>query len=535
MTICTFDKAQYLLHEPIRIRIARAERPLEVKVFCLEQEVPCHVTETPNGIEITQLPLGAYGITISTETWTWEGAFDIVEDHREVTRYGFLADFSPADVDTDDVAWMKDLHLNAVQFYDWMYRHDQLLPPTKQYDDPLGRPMDLQAVKDKIDACKEYGIRPFAYGAIYAATENTYKEHPQWAMYTMDGQPMTFAGWLYYMNVAEQNGWSDHIVEEYRKAVKLGFSGIHMDTYGFPKKVWDCNGQPVELSNDFAKLIDRADAAVREEDNANGVIFNAVNNWPMEAVARSNQDAVYIEVWPPHDTYYDLYTLIREARICSGKNVVLAAYMKPFQNSAPANAENALLLTWATICASGGTQLVFGEKMSLLMDSYYVNYASVSDSFYSAVQKNCDFLVRYAALLYNDDGTDITRTASGGINEDICFHSEQCSFSADGRADTVWTIIRETNQRTTIHLINLCGNDNLWDTAKNTPQDTGTIQIQLRLDRPVKGFYGASPDWASLQAVELDYTFKATDQGRIYTVNIPSVQYWTAIWVQLEG
>lgn len=59
------------------------------------------------------------------------------------------------------------------------------------------------------------------------------------------------------------------------------------------------------------------------EDPEGGVIFNAVNNWPMEAVAQTGQDAVYIEVWPPNDRYRDLYTLIAQARRCSGKPVVL--------------------------------------------------------------------------------------------------------------------------------------------------------------------------------------------------------------------
>ena len=53
----------------------------------------------------------------------------MVSDRRTEIRYGFLSDFSSGDGDRLDVEWMRDLHLNAVQFYDWMYRHDRLLPP----------------------------------------------------------------------------------------------------------------------------------------------------------------------------------------------------------------------------------------------------------------------------------------------------------------------------------------------------------------------------------------------------------------------
>ena len=83
-----------------------------------------------------------------------------------------------------------------------------------------------------------------------------------------------------------------------------------------------------------------------------GVIFNAVNNWPTETVAAAAQDAVYIEVWPPHDTYFDLYRLIREARLLSHRNVILAAYLKAFQGEDMDAAERSFRLAWAVISLS---------------------------------------------------------------------------------------------------------------------------------------------------------------------------------------
>lgn len=533
--ICSFNKAQYLLGEAVRIEMPLNASLVSAKVYRLETEVGCVTGVEKETLVITGLPVGGYGIHVKTDKGVWEGAFDIVTDHRAVTRYGFLADFSSDDAGIRDVQWLRDLHINAVQFYDWMYRHDRLLPPSQKYKDPLGRQMDLGVILEKVATCKDLGIRPIAYGAVYAATEDSFAQHPEWGLYTMDGKPMTFANWLYYMNISEGSGWAAHILAEYQKAIRLGFSGIHMDTYGFPKRVWDKDGRAVDLANEFTSLINRAAEAARAEDENGGVIFNAVNNWPMEAVAKSEQDSVYIEVWPPHDTYHDLYTLVREARICSGKNVVLAAYLKAFQFEDIAAAERSFRLAWAVICASGGTQLVLGEYESLLQDSYYVNYAKLRQDFLPIVQKNCDFLVRYGDLLYNDTGTDISKTASGGINEDICFESQNCSFSTDGKEDTVWTIIRESEKRVTFHLINLKGNNAHWNEGKLEPQRAEGIRVKLRLDRPIRGVYMASPDADSLQAVELACTYRQTNEGRIYSVDIPDVQYWTTIWAQLEG
>ena len=310
-----------------------------------------------------------------------------------------------------------------------------------------------------------------------------------------------------------------------------------MDTYGFPKHVWTSQKQPLDLATAFAPLISKAAETVRKVNDEGGVIFNAVNNWPVEEVAQAPQDAVYIEVWPPHDTYFDLYSLVRKAKMCAEKDsrsVVLAAYLKPFQSPDLFAAECAFRLTWATIAAAGGTQLVIGEEMGILRDSYYVNYAKIREDFLPVVQKYCDFLVRYAQLMYNDVGVDITQTASGGINEDICFEGADCIFSTDGKADTVWTILRESNDRITIQLINLRANNSYWNEAKNPANPANEVRIQFRLDRELRGIYCASPDSDSLNPIKLNYSYSLSEQGRIYTVDIPDILYWMTIWVQLE-
>lgn len=532
--ICTFDKAQYLTGADIRIQLPPHISVLQLRLFQLARCIDCPVQRKGDELVLRGLPEGNYGVLIETSSGGWEGAFDIVSDQRKITRYGFLADFSLTDGGIDDVAWMRDLHLNAVQFYDWMYRHDSLLPDSDCYQDPLGRDLNLSVIRKKAEACKAFGMRPFAYGAIYAATHETFQKHPEWGMYTMDGKPLMFAGWLHFMNIAAGCGWTDHLLRQYQDVISFGFSGIHMDTYGFPKLTWDVSRRPVELSGEFAGLIDRASSSVCAVDKNAGVIFNAVNNWPVEAVAGAAQDAIYIEVWPPNDTYHDLYKLIRDAKRCADKPVILAAYIKPFQFPDTPAAERALRLAWAAISASGGTHLVFGEGNGALQDSYYVNYAHLRREFAPVAQKYCDFLVRYADLMYNDIGSDISKTASSGINEDVCFAHEQYSFTPDGAENTVWTILRESSVRLTIHLINLVGNSAAWNEGKNTPREVNDIQIRLRLDRPVQGIYCASPDSVSLCAQALPFSYEITEQGRVYSFRLSGLQYWKAVWVEWE-
>ena len=216
--------------------------------------------------------------------------------------------------------------------------------------------------------------------------------------------------------------------------------------------------------------------------------------------------------------------------MCSGKQVVLAAYLHPFQQADTDGAERAFRLSWAAISAAGGTQLVLGENKAALQDSYYANYASLRAAFLPVVQRYCDFLVRYAALLYLDAGMDIGRTAAGGINEDVQFEAEDCVFSTDAEAGTVWSMIRESGNRLNIQLVNLRGNNARWNEAKAAPQAAENIRIQVRLDRPVAGAFAASPDGESLCAERLPLTCRQTPQGRIYTAELARLDYWTAVW-----
>ena len=545
---CSMDRAQYILGETciLILSVSRwPEQEPDVALYSMQERIvdDWEVTRLNDGkcefrYVLGRMPVGNYGVTVNAGGETASTAFDVVAQHKDVFRYGFLSNFSDGDGGSDDVDWLRRLHINAVQFYDWMYKHDDLIAPANRYKDPLGRDINLGVITEKIQACKESGIRPFAYGAVYAANRELFEQHPEWALYTMDGQPMMFFDWLYFMNVSEECPWSKYIVSEYTRAMTLlGFSGIHMDTYGFPKTVWNRSGEAVALAESFSKLIDSVSAAAAGIDGGNGVIFNAVNNWPVESIAKSAQDAVYIEVWPPHSTYYDLYTLIREARYLSGKNVVLAAYMEPFKDAATeqqhAAAEISLLLANAVIYASGGTQLVYGECKCVLCDSYYVNHARLRESFLEKVRAYSDFLVWYAPLLYADGGMDVSKTAANGINTDICFASQNIVFSSDGKPGTVWTIVRESEKRLTIHLINLTGNNGLWNEPKTDPAMIGEITVRILQDRTIKGIWSASPDCQDIRAKSLSYETERTGMGRTHTVKLPPLHLWNTVWLEM--
>lgn len=50
-------------------------------------------------------------------------AFDVVNCWTEAPRYGFLSSFSEEDKQKEEYQeFFREMHLNVIQFYDWMYR-----------------------------------------------------------------------------------------------------------------------------------------------------------------------------------------------------------------------------------------------------------------------------------------------------------------------------------------------------------------------------------------------------------------------------
>jgi dextranase len=143
-------------------------------------------------------------------------------------------------------------------------------------------------------------MKAIAYGAVYAACEQFAQQHQDWRMFAGKTIPLRFIDVFSIMNPASP--WGNHIIEEYRSATALGFDGIHMDTYGFPKIAFDNEGNPVYLETELPRLITRTREALPDAT----LIFNNVGGWPLEKTMNTAVDAVYVEVWPPYSKYYHL-------------------------------------------------------------------------------------------------------------------------------------------------------------------------------------------------------------------------------------
>ncbi|MCK9524600.1 MAG: glycoside hydrolase family 66 protein [Limnochordia bacterium] len=494
-----------------------------------------------------------YGLVAKLSTFQGEildhmsTAFDVAHHFGEAPRYGFLCDFGPEQLgDVEDIEFLNKMHINLVQFYDWMYRHDKLVSEEPIYTDPLGRTMSQAVIQEKIKKAHEHGMQTIGYGAIYASLGDFFEEHRDWGLYQNDGTVYSLAEIFHIMDISPGSPWNSHIIEEFRKVIRFGFDGIHLDQYGFPKKALNSKGEVVDLACCFTPFISEVREAVAQERDDVALIFNNVSNFPTYATANAKQDVIYIEVWSPITEYRDLKLLIDQARHHGSHNetpkqVILAAYLAAFQAKSEFSqreAEVGALLTMAVIFASGAYHLLFGENKRVLTEGYYPNNGGMSDVFVQEVRGYYDFIVRYRELLFSADLVDLSLTHTGGYSKEIGrdnefeFAADGVVFSPHGDLDTVWTIVKENSDHVVINLINLLGvEDGCWNAGKKaTPQPVEKIRVRALIPEGVAGVHYASPSCNHGQLQELEAKRVKSTNGHMFEVELPRLDLWGMVY-----
>ena len=541
------DKATYSPGEPVEFLImltSSLTRSLSIDVsasvkYLADEVAPlAQPAELPPGGQQTlrltwspppDAPRG-YGVDLAVRDTSGQTlavghtAFDVLTSWTQAPRYGFLTDFAPGRTNVNEtMAWLVRYHLNGLQFYDWMYRHDQFLTDQEPYLDPLGRRLSLVTVKNLIAAAHERHIVAMPYTAIYAASVPFYEEHPDWALYQANGQPYLLGeNFLVYMDPRPDSPWVNHLFEQFDRVLRqTDFDGIHLDQYGDPKQGYDSQGQRFDLAGPLAATINATKELVRFHRPEGAVVFNAVNNWPIETVASTDQDFIYIEVWLPHTLYRDLWKLIVNAQeLGQGKPVVLAAYIDP------ARSRNARLAD-AVIFASGGYHIELGEPGAMLADPYFPNYGQMSNELAEVVRSYYDFAVRYENVLAlgTHDATSIyeSQVTIEGVNTD-----------AKRAYNKVWPIVREGDGVIGLSLVNLLDIVSPeWNgllLADPTPLDE--LRVRYQTKQNVERIWLASPDLASPQAILLDFNTGQNDQGVYIQFTVPRLEYWDLVVVE---
>lgn len=474
----------------------------------------------------------------------------LVASHwKLVPRYGFLGHFQPASADADanhavtmpsgtvvDAAAVEDpvgllsrFHITAVQFYDWMYRHYRFLPPEdavrgteEAFVDAMDREVSLAKVRRKVAACHEHGMAAIAYGAVYGPEPEFILQHPDWLLYDAAGNTLDLIERFYITDI-RPGGWREHILGEFERAVsELSFDGIHMDQYGFPKGAYDHAGQAVDVAAAFPGMIDEAAARLARIRDGAAVIFNAVNDWPTDLVAQADQAAIYIEVWSPNDRYRDLVRLVRRARELSGKQAILAAYLRPFHEPGAA-AEWSLRYATAIINAAGGHHLILGEGDGVLREPYYPDHGRLSAEGFAVMRRMYDHTAANTQYLHAVDLRAVGSQYATGVNTAVTLHG--AAVEVRPTAEAVWLTVARRPGQLVVNLVNLTGlSDEAWDAPRSAPPVLEGLSLELEpFVKDVRATW-ASPDQPErVQAAPLPGS--VAPDGRV-TLPLPPLELW---------
>lgn len=487
-------------------------------------------------IDLGSFERGGYGVSVSGVT----SSFDVLSSRWERPRYGFVVRLT-GEVDIAAVTnFFRRLHLNAAQLYDWAYRHSTLLPPQREYVDPLGQPRDLDIVNAMSAALKDVGVTPLGYAAVYAVGHD---EAAQWSdslLQRASGEPYRLGeDFLVLVDPADPR-WLPHFTRQLRAVLdSTEIEGFHLDQYGWPKFATRGDGARVDLSRSFASMIE----ATRSELPSTPFMFNNVNDFPTHVTAPLAQDATYIEVWEPHSTLGDLGTLASAARAARPDHPpILSAYLHSYERAPEAACTEAAKLVMASALSHGASHLLLGEAGNALTDPYYPNNHELAPESIDELSAWYDFQVRYGDLLYDAELADVTEFFAGGINEDVVLRAGDLPTLTKATARTLWLRVTRCPLGIVVHVINLVAQDEVaWDAPKSAPAPVRDASLSVSFVESGAAVWAASPEEPELRRLDEVGTTRSDQANSLsagqsgVTFALPQLGHWTLIWIPTES
>ena len=290
-----------------------------------------------------------------------ETAIDASISWTRFPRMGFLSHFKPTapegtDGHTTYESFLfqkpqdyinklsQDYHINALQYYDWQYRHEQ---PVATGDLENQWPLwyantyaSKKTISDYIQDAKNANMGSLAYSMAYAANDNydTNKIKDEWRLREDNGsywvRDLGEQWWVptpkgvdkpkshqFMMNVNNED-WRTYITGQYKtQKTEFKFDGTHIDTLGQTSKK-DASGNPVDLTDGLAALVDDT------YKNVGGQVgINLPDGAGSEKINKASAAYMYTELWDHNETNAQVASYLQNARKDAGnKAQIVAAY-----------------------------------------------------------------------------------------------------------------------------------------------------------------------------------------------------------------
>ncbi|MGI8666317.1 MAG: glycoside hydrolase family 66 protein [Jatrophihabitans sp.] len=368
-----------------------------------------------------------YLVSITAGSSTGATAIDVSSDWTHFPRIGALTGYpsgtTSVTADADIATLARKYHINAVQFYDWMWRHEN--PVQKNPDGTLpatwtawnGDVISPTAVKTYITAAHNHTVAAMPYTMSYAALQNYQTVSgvsPSWALdYASNGTPWAFEMKpnqpntnLYIFNPANTS-WQNYITAKYVDEVNtMGFDGVHLDQLGNWGAMTDTSGTPVDVQAGLASLVAATKTALTASATGKVLGINAVDGYGGDNVASAkNTSYLYSELWDNHETYAAMKSYLDTQRAESNSiPSVIAAYPNTKDDAGPTyEAESAVRSSGLTINS---------DHAGYTGSGFVANYGNAGDSVTFTISapeaRRYSLVFRYA----NGAAGDATRTVS---------------------------------------------------------------------------------------------------------------------------
>ena len=484
------DKATYAPGEAATIYVdvdgATGTKTAHIQITHLNETVwENDVTFTANGGKTT-VPISwtppttdhqGYLVSITIDGKQIVTAIDVSSDVTTYPRYGYSVDFMPGETSAESDAMMKELaqvyHVNIVQYYDWMYRHEKILPDEgDEWVDMFGHTLSRQTIQQRIDAGHAYNQKAMAYQMSYMAREG-YTENgvdPKWGLYSsqtnhnIDYNPSdnsTISGIDQYLFPLEgkpapllmtfnplNTDWQNFMANQYKGAINtLDFDGIQIDQmgdfWGRDAQYYDYDGNYVNLGESFAPFTNAIKRQLTENNSAKNIVtMNAVNGGSEDyfssnsIISTANTDFAFSELWGNSDSYKKVNDFINWQKMQDGgKAIVLAAYMNQYDiNGTTYSYRNAQLTGVHTNSENGVTYITGFDEVG---DRAEITIEAPEDGNYSLVFLAANGTDTQASKSIYLDGTkymtayfDATRNGVIPAEPDWYYYSYDASFTA---------------------------------------------------------------------------------------------------------
>lgn len=481
-------------------------------------------------------------------------ALDVSSDWTRFPRYGFFSTYYQGEDAEGQARELAKFNINAIQFYDWKWTHDRLVPywegePADIYTQPDGRVQSFNTVKAKVEAAQARNMAAMSYTLMYGDSGNDGgPEHIERAAFTVpfstnpDDIRKHEVGYTIWVMDISNPDWKSHIIGQFHDAIdKAGFDGIHLDNLGAEWCFRYNSDVGIPEWEAFPQFINEARASIRAAYPDARLAHNDVAENFRAEIASSDADIYYTEVWG-RSTYQEIRDGILGAQADgNGKAVVLAAYINRRSwedmsdpTSAPVptyiNDASAKLMA-ATVFANGGFRIELGDDGEMLVNEYFpLRSPRMHPGLKRAMRDYYDFAVRHQNLLaFNTLGNVYDGTG------DLNISSPTHALSKAGNSGAIWTVAKVWHdEMDAISLINLNGVDTQWRSPSGNPVRQSNVSLKYYADKKVQQVRWSSPDDGLGRDAALSFDEGVDGGGYYITFTVPELDVWGLIVVDKQ-